>query len=324
MGWTSASGYVDRWKEFSKAMRKADSSIHLYACGAPAMWDKDWNDTLIAGARTNLASITDHPLIGGNVTPRTEPLDVFRDFMAVPRVLEQKWIGLRDEMIQGGVKDPHLAVTELQLFARLRAGNTNEPVHLTRDNLVNPGTLAEALYDVLIYHAAIRLQPFVEMVTHSATVNHGGGLRKDHERVWANPCYYAQAAFAEFAAARPVAVNIQTAKIEAPMVLPELKNAVSSASFPLVDALAAITSNGDLLVSVVHCGNKPLAVTLVLDQFRGSKAEVRTLCSDVPWAANTLEHPNFVVPTDTTEAVRNGRFELKVKPYSVVRIRIQQ
>ena len=96
---------------------------------------------------------------------------------------------------------------------------------LTHENLVSPGTHAEGLYDVLIYHAAVRLAPFVELVTHSAIVNHGGGLRKEHERVYANPCHYAQAAFAAFAGARPVQVELESAVERAPLVLPELKKA---------------------------------------------------------------------------------------------------
>jgi hypothetical protein len=40
-----------------------------------------------------------------------------------------------------------------------------------------PATLAEALYDTLFYHVAVRNAPLVEVITHSATVNHGGRLR---------------------------------------------------------------------------------------------------------------------------------------------------
>jgi hypothetical protein len=93
--------------------------------------------------------------------------DVYRDFMAVPEVLEQKWSGLRDDMIRGGVESPHLAVTELQLFAHIgQASGTNAPVRLTRETLPSQGTITEAMYDILVYHAAIRLASFVELVTH--------------------------------------------------------------------------------------------------------------------------------------------------------------
>ena len=116
---------------------------------------------------------------------------------------------------------------------------------------MNPSTQAEALYDILIYHAAVRLAPFVEMVTHSATVNHGGGLRKTHERVFANPCYYAQSMFAAFADATPVKTDLTCATEKAPMVLPDLRHVTKSRTGKVLDVLAAESSDGTLLLSIV-------------------------------------------------------------------------
>ena len=87
--WTTATGYVDRYRQFVQAVQTADPTIKLYACGAPVMWGKAWNDTLIAGAAPILKITTDHPLVGGSVSPATDPLDVYRDFMAVPGVLRR-------------------------------------------------------------------------------------------------------------------------------------------------------------------------------------------------------------------------------------------
>ena len=137
--WTTASGYVDRYQRFAQAMLKADPTIELAACGAPVMWGKAWNDTLIAGLGAPLHSITDHPLIGGVLPPATDPLDVFRDFMRVPDVLERKWSELRQDMARAGVRDGRLAVTELQMFARLAPGLGGQGSNrLNPQNLVNP------------------------------------------------------------------------------------------------------------------------------------------------------------------------------------------
>src|SRR5262249_33679028 len=148
---------------------------------------------------------------GGDVLLSANPLDVYRDFMAVPEVMEQKWAALRDDMLRAGIKEPRVAVTELQLFAHLGKTNTDAPVQLTHSNLVNPASLAEGISDMLYYHAAVRLAPFVEMITQSATINHGGGLRKEHERVYAQPAHYVQSAFAAFAGATPVLTEIESA-----------------------------------------------------------------------------------------------------------------
>jgi alpha-N-arabinofuranosidase len=323
--WTTAAGYVDRYRRFARAMLRADPTITLYACGAPVMWGKEWNDTLIAGTASLLKTTTDHPLVGGNVPLDTDPLDVYRDFMAVPEVLEAKWAALRDEMTRAGIKEPRLAVTELQLFAHLgRATNSNAPVRLTRENLPSQASITEAIYDVLVYHAAIRLTPFVGMVTHSATVNHGGGLRKERERVYANPCHYAQANFAAFAGATPVTVELETALEKAPQVLPDLKGAATEASFNSVDALAAVATDGSLLLSIVNRGTSgPIRASIELQDFKpGDSAELTTLSAAVAWAVNSLTSPRAVIPRDSTVPVREGRLEVELPAFSVSRLRV--
>ncbi len=325
--WTTAEGYVDRFKEFSRAMLKADPTITLYACGAPVMWGKSWNDTLINGAADILIRTTDHPLVGGNVPSDTDPLDVYRDFMAVPGVLEKKWGQLRNDMIAAGIEQPRLAVTELQMFARLGGpSKPDAPSLLNHGNLVSPNTHAEALYDVLIYHAAIRLAPFVDMVTHSATVNHGGGLRKSRERVFANPCHYAQSMFADFAQAVPVEIELQTEKAVAPFVLPDLRNATNERSYGIIDAIAALNNDGSLLISIVHRGaSGEVELDIKLEGFNASyQAEIKTLSAEIPWAANTLENPEAVKPVTATTRIDNGGLSIVLQPYSFTRLRISR
>jgi alpha-N-arabinofuranosidase len=321
--WTTAEGYVDRYRRFVKALREVDPGIKIYACGAPVMWGKNWNDTLIAGASDILHATTDHPLIGGQVPADTEPLDVFRDFMAVPGVLEQKWAALENDMKNAGINNPRLAVTELQMFAHItRLSSDDAPRLLSNETLVSPATHAEALYDVLIYHAAIRLVPFVEMVTHSATVNHGGGLRKTRERVYANPCYYARAMFAAFGDAVPLKIELSCPTQVAPLVLPDLKNVTSDCSYKIIDALAAQSQDGNLLVSIVHRGTSgPIDLEITIkDSDVTGRAEIQTLTADIPWAANTLEKPEAITPITTTGKIENGKMVITVKPYSVLKI----
>jgi len=323
--WTTASGYVDRYHQFAKAMRKADASIELHACGAPVLWGKGWNDTLIHGIGAELHSITDHPLIGGDLSFRTDPLDVFRDFMHVPDLLETKWMGLREDMLRGGAKEPRLAVTELQMFAHLHGQpGAGETATITQQTLVTPGTLGEALYDTLIYHAAVRLQPFVEMITHSATVNHGGGLRKEHERIFANPCHYANEMFAEFGGARPVETTVTAPQETAPLVLPEIKNSGGASDYKTLSALAGLTSKKDLLVSLVNrSSGKTLKVKIDLRNAAiGKEATLTLLTGDVPWAANTLEKPETIVPATTKLRVEDSSIEFTLPPYSVAKLRI--
>jgi alpha-N-arabinofuranosidase len=323
--WTTAAGYVDRYKQFAAAMRAADPSIELLACGAPVFWGRDWNATLMAGLGSDLKVITDHPLIGGTVPADADPLAVYQDFMAVPEVLADRWAALEQDLRAAGGTAPRLAVTELQMFARVgQASQPDAPVRLTGKNLVGQPTLTEALYDVLVYHAAVRLAPFIELITHSATVNHGGGLRKERERVYAQPCYYAQADFAALAQATPVAVELHVAFEQAPRVLPDLRRATAQAQYSLVDALAAQAPDGSVWLSLVnrHVG-QPVQVEVILDGFRAAGlAQVRQLSAPVPWAANTLEQPQAVKPVDFSRPWADGKLTLDLPPYTWARVRL--
>jgi len=321
--WTTAEGYVDRYRQFVKALLEVDPGITIYACGAPVMWGKNWNDTLIAGASDILRITTDHPLIGGQVPADTDPLDVFRDFMAVPQVLEQKWAALERDMKNAGISDPRLAVTELQMFARVgRPSSADAPRQLSNGRLLSPATHAEALYNVLIYHASVRLAPFVEMVTHSATVNHGGGLRKTRERVFANPCHYAQAMFTAFADAVPVKIELTGPTQAAPLVLPDLRNVTSACSYQTIDALAAQSQDGSLLISVVHRGTSgPVDLEIVIKNSDSARdVKIQTLSADGPWSTNTLEKPEAIKPVTTSGKIEKGRMLITIKPYTMLLI----
>jgi alpha-N-arabinofuranosidase len=243
--------------------------------------------------------------------------------MAVPQVLEQKWAALEIDMKNAGINDPRLTVTELQMFARMgQPSSADAPRRLTNDRLVSPATHAEALYNVLIYHASVRLAPFVEMVTHSATVNHGGGLRKTRERVFANPCHYAQAMFAAFANAVPVKIELTGPTQTAPLVLPDLKNATSACSYKTIDAMAALSQDGNLLISVVHRGtSEPVDLEIIMKDFDSTgRAKIQMLSADVPWATNTLEKPEAITPVSTAGKIVNGKLLITIKPYTVLRI----
>jgi alpha-N-arabinofuranosidase len=244
-------------------------------------------------------------------------MDVYRDFMAVPEVLQLKWADLRDSMQRAGIKEPKLAVTELQLFAHLGRRAPDAPVKLTRENLPNQGSITEALYDILIYHAGLRLGPFVELVTHSAVVNHGGGLRKERERVWANPCHYAQTMFSAFAESTPVAVEIRAPSESAPMVLPDLKKASKGVSFGSVDALAAITADGTLLVSLVHRGSSgPIEVDIPLPLPATTEAGLETLTAQTPWEGNSREHMDVIKPVHSRLQAMGGAFRVPLQPFT--------
>jgi len=326
--WTTAAGYADRYRQFVQAMRAVDTDIQFIACGcAPLVaWrGEDWNGRLLAENAALVRSISDHVLIGGALPAATDPLDVFRDSMAFPLAHEQAYIRLRDQMRAAGIAEPRLAITEMQLFQGPKPPEPGEAVRLTRENIVTPATMAEAIYDTLFYHLGVRLVPFIEMITHSATVNHGGGLRKERERVYPNPCHHAQAMFAAFAGATPVAVELAAGVEEPPCVSPRGETmGLRGAAFGVVDAVAAVALDDALLVSLAHRGtNASVRVEVEICNFpTAGTFEMRLLHADSPWDANTLAAPNRVMPVDTKGELSGNHLTLDLPLYSVALVRI--
>jgi alpha-N-arabinofuranosidase len=212
ISWTTPAGYVDRYARFAYAMKAADPSMQLLACGQRDYQDNSWNLALVEAAGSNLRIVTDHILTGGAVTAKTNPHELFHAFMGQQQQLGREYRELRQRLLDAGVQKPRLAITETQLFAgftgKVAEGNPNA---LSPRTMPVPNTISEALYDAAIINECIRMGDFVEMFTHSATVNHGGGLEKRKERVWADPCYYGHWMGRALADGIPVAVELKSA-----------------------------------------------------------------------------------------------------------------
>ena len=106
------------------------------------------------------------------------------------------------------------------------------------------------------------------------------------------------------------------------MVLPDLRQAAKSAKFGAIDALAAVTDQGTILLSIVNRGSAgPVKIKLSFDDFQpAASAEVQTLSASQPWEGNSLEQPELIKPSLTTVAVRDGQAEFELAPFSVARL----
>ena len=103
---------------------------------------------------------------------------------------------------------------------------------------------------------------------------------KERERVYANPCYWAQAGFAAFAGARPVKIEVTSPEETVPLVLPAMTNqSVLRRRYAAIDALAAVADDETLWLSIVHRGTSgPIRVAVELGTFHaGPKADLYLL-----------------------------------------------
>jgi len=324
VGWTTPAGNVDRFLRFSEAMKAVDPSIRILACGGLHLGvDAEWNRRLCTETNGAADCQTHHILEGGTLDPPFDVKELYHAFMAYPMRIREDYELMRRRMAAAGIADGRIAITELQLFAHVRRAHEEGRELLA--TMPTPSTISEALYLTLILHECIRLGDFVEMVTHSATVNHGGGLRKHLQRVWANPVHHAHVMGVEMAGAAPVKVHLTCGTFSTGREFGHLP-AVEAA--PDLDALAVVDDGeGALTLMIVHRSAQagPVAVTVDLGGFvESGQAEVVTLKGESLSDENTFEQPEKIVPVDSTAAVEGGKVTLTVAPYSLTRVRVRK
>ena len=322
VGWTTPQGNADRYRRFREAMLVRDPGLHIIGCGQGNAPNSEWNHTLIDSAGETLQSITDHILTGGSVDADTDPVELYHAFLGYITELERRYTTLRQHMLQAGISEPRLAITELQLFAHFR-GEVKPQGKLSHAILPRQDSISEALYYTTIVNGCIRLDGFVEMLTHSATVNHGGGLRKDRERTWANPVYHARTIATALAGGTPVAVDLTCeaySTIHAFGAIPSLSNV------PVLDPVAVVTEDGDLLLLIVHRGGTcgPIRLSIHAEGLTpASPIQITTLVGENWHARNTLTEPDKVSPQLAEAQVTDeGLLELDIAPFSLTLVHV--
>ncbi|WP_247004510.1 alpha-L-arabinofuranosidase C-terminal domain-containing protein [Halosolutus gelatinilyticus] len=338
--WTTPAGNADRYERFREAMLEADPSIEVTATGQETNADTDWNDVLLEECGEDVRAISEHLLAGGTVDSTTDPDELYHAFMGYSGQLGEQLRDLRDRMEAAGIEDPKLDVTELQLFAhfqededageaeelgRSEAGESegkSDDGTLSPETMPTPATISEAVYDATIRHEFLRMGEFVELLTHSATVNHGGGLWKDGERVWANPCHYGRSMTAGLAGGEPARVELECDTISTENAFREI---APFDGVPAVDAFASVHEDGELVVVLANrrSADEPISVTLEVDAFDAAgEAAVETLSGETMYDENTRDDPKRIVPEPSSTSVENGTVELELPSYALTKLTI--
>ena len=324
VGWTTPGGNADRYARFRAAMLAADPSIELLGCGHGRDAEGEWNKTLIERSGETLTCITDHILNGCQLKADADMGDVFGAYMGQATQVEAQYRALEKKMKDAGSASPHVAITELQLFCHWHpdvsvADRGGANVSPRQDQV------AEAIYYATIALASSRLGEFVRMITHSATVNHGGGLRKVRERAYPNPVHHAHAMLAPLSGGTPLGLTLTCATY----ATKEQYGGITPLSgVSALDAAAVSSPDGDTLtVFVVNRAPGSDAVALALDVAgfaAAGEAEVTTLAGESWSDANTVDEPERVKPRTSTAAVADGKVSLTLRPWSLTRITLQK
>ncbi len=323
VSWTTGGGYVDRYRRFARALRAVDPSVQLLACGDQAGGvEMEWNRRLIDENAGELDTITDHLLTGDLVYNDTDPVTLYQGFMGYAATLPAKYGAMCDRMKSRGIADPHIAITELQLFAHFH-GRSEPRSALRPDQMPTPATISEALYLTTMINASIHTQGLVSMITHSATVNHGGGLRKAHERVWGNPVHYAHQMSVAMAGGTPVAMSLTCPAYD---TVKSFGQVPAHRQMPALEPMAALSADGKSLIITLMsrlAGAEPLQVEINPGVPVAAQVEIVTLAGDSMYDENTLQQPQRIAPRVEMAALADGKLHLSLKPYSLVRVTMQ-
>lgn len=298
IGHCSREEYAERYERFYKAMKAADPTIHIIACGQ----DTHWNEPLVTRKGALVEAVSIHSLMGGGLRGSNDPAGAFESLMAYPTAYADVLEGLRKQMAPHVAK-PTIAITELQLF-------TNQP------QLPNNQEIGEALFLAGIIHTAIRSGGLVELITHTANMNHGGGLRKVREIVYPNPVYFTSKLYATQPGVWPVGIRVTTPTVDVPARggLPAVKQS------PYLDAIALLDEDGSRLVllAVNRHPDKPLPATVRLSDFAPStKVRVQTLCGEGYRALNSWQEPDRVKLQESVLELGPGPTRFVFAPCSV-------
>ncbi|MFP4056945.1 MAG: alpha-L-arabinofuranosidase C-terminal domain-containing protein [Candidatus Brocadiia bacterium] len=275
IGHCTPEAYAERYERFYRAMKAVDSSIHIIANGQ----DLRWNEPLVSRKGELVEAVSLHTLIGGGLRDSSDARAAYESLMAYPTAYADVLEALRRQM-EPHVARPRIAITELQLF-------TNRP------HLPNNQTVSEALFLASTLHTAIRARGLVELINHTATLNHGGGLRKEREIVYPNPVYFTSRLYATQPGRWPVGIRVASPTVDVPARggLPAVEKC------PYLDAIALAGEKGERLVllAVNRHPDRALPATLRLRDFPAQEAvRVQTLRGRGPLDRNTWEEPRRV------------------------------
>ncbi len=311
-GYTDGTGYAPRYGEFVKAMREADPNLLFIANGLGQLRQTEggyeppyWNHELVRQNGSLVRSISVHPLVARNAPEDADPTEVWRELVAFADGYVEYLDKLVGEPMRQGGLEPKLAITEMQIFTRYRRLPTNK-------------SIAEALWLGSMIHSCIRSGGLVELLTHSALLNHGGGLGKDRGIVYAEPVWWTTHLYGSQTGTIPVSVKTESQRFAVEGTYLEKRGNV-----PYVDSTALLDEDGGTLTVFVINRHPTQAAegTIELKGFLPRRtAGTMVLAAGSLSERNTWDEPGRVAPRESRTPVKNGRLKVLFPALSLTRM----
>lgn len=301
LGHTDGPGYAERYAHFVKAMRLADPNLLFIANGHTA---GGWNQAIVDRNGPDVRSISDHPLIGGGVPADADPIEVWKELVAFADGYADRVRTLIAEPMRRAGLEPKAAITEMQIF-------TNRP------GLPNNESIAEALWLASLLHAAIRSDGLIELITHSALLNHGGGLGKNRSVIFADPVWWTTHLYSSQSGTVPVAV-----RVDSPDFSTSGKYTTRRTNVPYIDAAALLDPSGKTLTAFLVNRHASETFHVRVDATGGNFhpiARRSLLSAETILTRNTWDSPDNVRPVESDTPVS----DVVLPPMSLTRLSLQ-
>jgi len=303
IGHMTASEYAERYMELYKAMKAVDPKIHLIANGGLDNAAQDhysswlpWDDPLLSANPGKVEYLSRHYLIWVDMTES----DYYKA-IGWTYAIRERWKEMREILKNYQSPIPKLAITEAQGARDLDVSTT----------------MIEAMWVAGLYNSAIYSDGFVGIITRSALIEYGGGLRKEFEVVYPTPAFYVHKIYATQPGRYPVFVRIVSPTFSAGARPPEIPLSTDN---PYVDAVALFNENKTtlsiLLVNYHH--EKAINVNLAIHNYKiDEKTKVVRLAGKDIASRNTWRNPDNIKPVEYYMDVKQSSIELDLPPLSI-------
>ena len=300
IGHATVKDYASRYLAFRSAMLAVDPDLNIVANGH----DPDWNKALVEQAGTAVQSLSVHTLVGKSIPSDADPEAVYREYMGFAAAYEVHLDELAESMRDAGLT-PKLAITELSIFT-------------LKSHLPNVDNLSEAIYYTGIVNTAIRGRGLVELITHSALVNHSGGLAKERGRVYPHPLWWALYLYGTQQGRIPLELigEYGTLSCSSQWLSP-------TKPAPVLDAVALIDENKTQIAVMLtnrHPRDKMDLEVTVTGNNISSRGRLWSLSGESFMDKNTFDAPDKVSVQKSTVTRKDGSFALTLPPHSVNRL----
>jgi len=185
----------------------------------------------------------------------------------------------------------------------------SNPAFLVQQNSIRDAILASLNLNIFVRHAdRVRMANIAQMINVLQAM-----ILTDKEKFVLTPTYYVFKMYVPFQDATfiPVAFDAGT-------------YSHGSVSLPRVDAIAAKSTDGRLVIEITNLdAENPATIDAVLNGINAKSAQAETLTAAAVDSINTFESPMAVVPKAVTVDVQSGKLSLTVEPRSVTVVRVE-